>query len=133
MSQRKKKVKFVGPFQSIKAENIFEEITQEEIYESYTIASALNFKSLGLCVAVSESGKEQFGTPKDLSPLGDMVLDNCSYFVLTCTSLNGLLLLHFVCISRMDRWICMLMTLMENAFAFSFPRNHALISQFQPR
>uniref|UniRef100_A0A7N1A9Q6 Peroxin/Ferlin domain-containing protein n=1 Tax=Kalanchoe fedtschenkoi TaxID=63787 RepID=A0A7N1A9Q6_KALFE len=72
MSRRKKKQKIVMPFQPIKANDVFEEITQEEIYEGYTIASALNFKSLGLTVAVSESGNEQFGAPKDLSPLGDM-------------------------------------------------------------
>lgn len=49
------------------------EITEEELYEGHTIASALNFKSLGLAVSIAQSGKEQFGPVKDLSPLGDMV------------------------------------------------------------
>lgn len=52
-------------------EVILEEITDEEIDEGYTIASALNFKSLGLCASIG--GGEQFGPVKDLSPLGDMV------------------------------------------------------------
>ncbi|KAL8529518.1 hypothetical protein ACS0TY_006808 [Phlomoides rotata] len=51
-------------------EVILEEITEEEIDEGYTIASALNFKSLGLCASIG--GGEQFGPVKDLSPLGDM-------------------------------------------------------------
>lgn len=62
------------PFQSKKNNKlILEEITEEEIHEGHTIASALNFKSLGLSVSISQSGKEQFGPVKDLSPLGDMV------------------------------------------------------------
>ncbi|KAL8053513.1 hypothetical protein ABFS82_05G077000 [Erythranthe guttata] len=53
-------------------EVILEEITDEEILEGYTIASALNFNSLGLSASICESGGEQFGPVKDLSPLGDM-------------------------------------------------------------
>ncbi|KAG8382460.1 hypothetical protein BUALT_Bualt05G0079500 [Buddleja alternifolia] len=53
-------------------EVILEEITEEEIHEGYTIASGLNFKSLGLSASIGESGGEQFGPVKDLSPLGDM-------------------------------------------------------------
>lgn len=53
--------------------DIFEEITEEEIHEGYTIASALNFNSLGLSVSINQTGKNQFGTVEDLSPLGDMV------------------------------------------------------------
>ncbi|KAI3453469.1 hypothetical protein Pfo_010132 [Paulownia fortunei] len=53
-------------------EVILEEITDEEIHEGYTIASALNFKSLGLSASIGQSGGEQFGPVKDLSPLGDM-------------------------------------------------------------
>ncbi|KAL0296337.1 UNVERIFIED_CONTAM: hypothetical protein Sradi_6685800 [Sesamum radiatum] len=53
-------------------EIVLEEITEEEIHEGYTIASALNFKSLGLSVSIGQSGGEQFGPVKDLSPLGAM-------------------------------------------------------------
>lgn len=54
-------------------EVILEEITEEEMHEGYTIASALNFKSLGLSASISPSREEHFGPVKDLSPLGDMV------------------------------------------------------------
>ncbi|KAL3619418.1 hypothetical protein CASFOL_036988 [Castilleja foliolosa] len=53
-------------------EVVLEEITEEEMREGYTIASALNFKSLGLAASIGQSGGEQFGPVKDLSPLGDM-------------------------------------------------------------
>ncbi|KAK6146409.1 hypothetical protein DH2020_020278 [Rehmannia glutinosa] len=53
-------------------EVILEEITEEETREGYTIASALNFKSLALAASIDQSGGEQFGPVKDLSPLGDM-------------------------------------------------------------
>ncbi|PIN17888.1 hypothetical protein CDL12_09445 [Handroanthus impetiginosus] len=53
-------------------EVILEEITDEEIHEGYTIASALNFKSLGLSASIVQSGGDQFGPVKDLSALGDM-------------------------------------------------------------
>ncbi|CAA0838075.1 pleckstrin homology (PH) domain-containing protein [Striga hermonthica] len=56
-------------------EVILEEITEEEMREGYTIASALNFKSLGLSASIGQSGGEQFGPVKDLTPLGDM--DGC--------------------------------------------------------
>lgn len=54
-------------------EVIVEEITEEDIHEGHTIASALNFKSLGLSASIGHSGEEHFGPVKDLSPLGDMV------------------------------------------------------------
>ncbi|KAL2233065.1 UNVERIFIED_CONTAM: putative vacuolar protein sorting-associated protein 13D, partial [Sesamum indicum] len=53
-------------------EVVLEEITEEEIHEGYTIASALNFNSLGLSASIGQSGGEQFGPVKDLSPLGAM-------------------------------------------------------------
>ncbi|XP_020979196.1 uncharacterized protein LOC107640015 [Arachis ipaensis] len=52
--------------------SILEEITEEEIYDGYTIASALNFNVLAISVAIAHSGNEHFGPVKDLSPLGDM-------------------------------------------------------------
>ncbi|XP_031385571.1 uncharacterized protein LOC116199374 isoform X2 [Punica granatum] len=59
------------PFHSAKSNELsLEEITEEEIYDGYTIASALNFNMLGL--SVSFSTEEQFGPVKDLSSLGDM-------------------------------------------------------------
>ncbi|KAK4844286.1 hypothetical protein QYF36_018501 [Acer negundo] len=71
-------------FQSKKeSEVILEEITEEEIYEGHTIASALNFKLLGLSVSICQAGNDRFGPVKDLSPLGDMdgSLDLCAYDV----------------------------------------------------
>lgn len=63
------------PFQYKKNKEILlEEITEEEIYEGHTIASALNFKFLGLSVSIAHSGDGQYGPVKDLSPLGDMVI-----------------------------------------------------------
>ncbi|KAE8055526.1 hypothetical protein FH972_012359 [Carpinus fangiana] len=65
--------KFSVPFQSKKTnEVLFEEITEEEIFEGHTIASALNFNTLGLSVSIAQSGEERFGPVKNLSPLGDM-------------------------------------------------------------
>lgn len=76
-----RKSKRIPLFQSKRAkEVIFDEITEEELHEGYTIASALNFKSLGISACISECGKESFGPIKDLSPLGDMV--NQKSFVL---------------------------------------------------
>lgn len=64
------------PFKSKKSsEVILEEIIHDELYEGFTIASALNFKSLGLSASVSQSREEHFGPVKDLSPLSDMVDD----------------------------------------------------------
>lgn len=54
-------------------EVILEEITDEEMYDGHTIASALNFKSLGLSASINHTGVERFGPVKDLSSLGDMV------------------------------------------------------------
>ncbi|XP_068305501.1 uncharacterized protein [Pyrus communis] len=69
----KKHMRKVGnPFRSTKDnETILEEITEEEIYEGHTIASPLKFKLLGLALSIDQSGKEQFGPVKDLSPLDD--------------------------------------------------------------
>lgn len=64
-------------------EVILEEITDEEIHEGYTIASALNFNSLGLSASIGQSGEEHFGPVKDLSPLGDMV-NNMQFFAPCC-------------------------------------------------
>ncbi|KAK9984845.1 hypothetical protein SO802_034370 [Lithocarpus litseifolius] len=55
-----------------KNEVLLEEITEEEIIEGCTLASALNFNMLGLAVSISQSGQEHFGPVEDLSPLGDM-------------------------------------------------------------
>ncbi|KAF8380627.1 hypothetical protein HHK36_028116 [Tetracentron sinense] len=73
MSGKRKKWKFPLPLHSKQSsEVILEEITEEEIFEGYTIDSALSFKAVGLSVSISQSGKERFGPVKDLSPLGDM-------------------------------------------------------------
>ncbi|KAI3918587.1 hypothetical protein MKX01_041907, partial [Papaver californicum] len=53
-------------------EMIVEEITEQEIFEGYTIDSTLNFKSMGLSVSISQSSKKHFGPVTDLSSLGDM-------------------------------------------------------------
>lgn len=72
LTGRRQEWKSSLPFHSKKNnEVIFEEITEEEIFEGYTIASALNFKLLGLSVSITQSGAEQFGPVQDLSPLGD--------------------------------------------------------------
>ena len=74
LTGRRQEWKSSLPFHSKKNnEVIFEEITEEEIFEGYTIASALNFKLLGLSVSITQSGAEQFGPVQDLSPLGDTV------------------------------------------------------------
>nr|DAD18267.1 TPA_asm: hypothetical protein HUJ06_019730 [Nelumbo nucifera] len=70
---RRQKRNFSLPFQSKQNnEGILEEITEEEIFEGYTIDSVMNCKLVGLSVSISQSGKEQFGPVRDLSPLGDM-------------------------------------------------------------
>ncbi|CAK9173343.1 unnamed protein product [Ilex paraguariensis] len=82
MAGREPTRKISLPFHSKKYDDvILEEITEEEIYDGYTIASVLNLKLLGLSVSVAQSGKEHFGPVKDLSPLGDMdgSLDICAY------------------------------------------------------
>lgn len=92
MAARKQTRKLGLPFQSKeKNEVILEEITEEEIYGGYTIASALNFKTLGLSVCISQSGGERFGPPKDLSPLGDMVCIQNNMFCPFSVSLNSFL------------------------------------------
>ncbi|KNA21084.1 hypothetical protein SOVF_046540 [Spinacia oleracea] len=54
-------------------------ITEDELQEGCTIASSLNFKSVGLQASIahdgastSHAGDDFFGAIKDLSPLGDM-------------------------------------------------------------
>ena len=67
--------KIALPFESKRnGEVILGEITEEEIFEGYTIASALNFNTLGLSVSIAQTAEDQqFGNVSDLSPLGDMV------------------------------------------------------------
>ncbi|KAK2999891.1 hypothetical protein RJ639_022624 [Escallonia herrerae] len=82
MSGRKATRKISLPLMSRKQNDvIFEEITDEEIHEGCTVASALNIKALGLSASITESGKEHFGPPKELYPLGDMdgSLELCAY------------------------------------------------------
>lgn len=70
---KKNKKRIALPFHSSKdSEVILEEITEEEIYDGYTIASALNFNMLGLSVSFT-GDEEEFGPINDLSCLGDMV------------------------------------------------------------
>ncbi|VFQ66400.1 unnamed protein product [Cuscuta campestris] len=69
--KKSRKVSF--PFHSKSNSNgILEEITDEEIYDGYTIASALNFKKLGIMASIGHSGKEHFGCVSSLSPLSEM-------------------------------------------------------------
>ncbi|KAK4262505.1 hypothetical protein QN277_028058 [Acacia crassicarpa] len=73
MAGKKHTPKIAAQFQSNKKNaSILEEITEEEVYEGHTIASALNFNTLALSVAVAQTGNEHFGPFKDLTPLGDM-------------------------------------------------------------
>lgn len=82
---KKETRKMGGLFQSKKnSEVVLEEITEEEIYEGHTIASALKFKVLGLSVSIDQSGNKQFGPVQDLSPLGDMVYLNMSFIQRDC-------------------------------------------------
>lgn len=75
MSLKKSKSKVSLPFKSKKTnEVILEEITEEEFHDGYTIASALNFKLLGMSASVSDNGSDHFGDVRDLSALGDMVI-----------------------------------------------------------
>ncbi|XP_042953951.1 uncharacterized protein LOC122290372 isoform X2 [Carya illinoinensis] len=65
--------KIALPIQSKdKKEVLYEEITEDELFGGHTIASAMNFNTLGLSVSIAQSGDERFGPVKDLSPLGDM-------------------------------------------------------------
>ncbi|CAK8539544.1 unnamed protein product [Lathyrus sativus] len=52
--------------------SVFEEITDEEIYDDHTLVSALNFNMLALSVAIAQLGTEQFGPVKSLASLGDL-------------------------------------------------------------
>lgn len=74
MSSKKTKSKVSLPFKSKKIDEvILEEITEEEFHDGYTIASALNFKLLGMSASISDNGHDHFGDVRDLSALGDMV------------------------------------------------------------
>lgn len=74
ISSRKTKQNIL-PFKSKKINDVVvEEITEEEFHDGYTIASALNFKLLGMSASISDNGNDHFGDVKDLSALGDMVL-----------------------------------------------------------
>lgn len=55
-------------------EVVLEEITDEEFHGGYTIASALNFKLLGISASISDNGNDHFGKAQDLTALGDMVI-----------------------------------------------------------
>ncbi|CAN1195605.1 hypothetical protein LINPERHAP2_LOCUS43191 [Linum perenne] len=55
------------------SETIVGEITDEEISEGHTIASALNFSVMGLSVSITATDEEpQFGSVKDLSSLSNL-------------------------------------------------------------
>ncbi|GAB2263603.1 hypothetical protein Droror1_Dr00025737 [Drosera rotundifolia] len=70
-TERTREQKVSLPFKSRKnKKEILEEITEEEFYDGYTIASAWNFKSWGLSISIGGSGT--FGPVKELSSLGDM-------------------------------------------------------------
>lgn len=85
MSRRKTTRRIGVPFQSKRNnEVILQEISKEEINEGHTIASALNFKLLGLSASISQSSEEHFGPVTDLSPLGDMVIAFVVYVVNCC-------------------------------------------------
>ncbi|KAK1307366.1 hypothetical protein QJS10_CPA10g01050 [Acorus calamus] len=53
-------------------EKILWQITEEEMLDGCTIASAVNFKTLGLSLSLGQHGERQFGPVGDLSSLGDM-------------------------------------------------------------
>ncbi|KAL8266737.1 hypothetical protein R6Q59_004081 [Mikania micrantha] len=73
ISSKKSRPKVSIPFKSKKVnELIIEEITEEEFHDGYTIASALNFKLLGMSASISDNGNDHFGDVKDLSALGEM-------------------------------------------------------------
>ncbi|XP_073000916.1 uncharacterized protein [Typha latifolia] len=56
----------------IRSEKILWQVTQEEMVGGYSIASGLNFKTLGISASISKHGKECFGPVRELAPLGDM-------------------------------------------------------------
>ncbi|XP_077244890.1 pleckstrin homology (PH) domain-containing protein [Tasmannia lanceolata] len=73
ISGRRERWHFSRPFQTNQIlEKVVGEITEDEIFEGYTIDSALNFGLLGLSVSISSPEKERFGPAKELSPLGSM-------------------------------------------------------------
>lgn len=97
------------PFKSKKSgEVILEDITDEELCEGHTIASALNFKLLGLSASASQSGEEHFGPVKDLSPLNDMVdYIDCGYFFAFKLPLRTFILIVVTFFpSSFVGWIC---------------------------
>ncbi|CAI0538916.1 unnamed protein product [Linum tenue] len=74
LAGKKQSRKITLPFKSRKSsDTVLGEITEDEINEGYTIASALNFSLMGLSVSITESGEEpQFGPVKDLSSLSNL-------------------------------------------------------------
>lgn len=75
LSGKRHMPKVAAQFQTHKKNGlILEEITEEEIYDGYTIASAFNFNMLALSLAIAQLGNEHFGPVTDLAPLGDMVI-----------------------------------------------------------
>lgn len=131
---RKHTRKIALPFQSKKKnEVLFEEITEEEIFGGVTIASALDFNNVGLSVSIAQSGKEQFGPVKDLSPLGDTVLPVSIFYDIIAFSSSVCLLTTFHFVVRMGHWISMLLMVMATAYGFLFPQNLAHISLFLQR
>ncbi|PKA53298.1 hypothetical protein AXF42_Ash010028 [Apostasia shenzhenica] len=72
ITRREKKRFSILSNSNVRPEKILSQITDEEMSSGYTIASALNFKYLGLSVSLRNPGKVQYGPIKDLSPLCDM-------------------------------------------------------------
>lgn len=136
-SGKKHTRKISFPFQSRNfTEVVFEDITEEEIYEGHTIASALNFNLLGLSVSISQAGNDHFGPIKDLSPLGDMVDVQINFVrpsVIVKAEMNINTHFFFKLSGRMDHWISVLMMLMKNVCGFSFLQNLAPISLYPQR
>ncbi|GJX33564.1 pleckstrin domain superfamily protein [Tanacetum coccineum] len=73
MSSKVTKSNVFSPFKKKKVDEVvLEEITDEEFHGGYTIASALNFKLLGISTSISDNGNDHFGKAQDLTALGDM-------------------------------------------------------------
>lgn len=128
MGVRKSKIPLSFTTKRIK-EVTLEEITEEEIHEGATIASALNFKSLGLSASISQAGGEHFGPVKDLSPLGDMVSKINLIHALDITNRSHIDFSIF----RMALWIFLLIMLMEIVCGSLYLQNLVPTNQFQQR
>ncbi|PWA96948.1 pleckstrin (PH) domain superfamily protein [Artemisia annua] len=73
VSSKNIKSNVFSPFKKKKVDEVvLEEITDEEFHGGYTIASALNFKLLGISASISDNGNDHFGKAQDLTALGDM-------------------------------------------------------------